>query len=455
MNDLNLQQLQDKITPQLWELLLQIADAAEKRGWHLYLVGGIVRDLLLAQLSTANFRVQDIDLVVDGCQQPAQVGAGVALAKVVQKLYPDCQLNIFGTFQTAALLWGEDSIFGSLGVDIATTRTEFYPYPAANPIIEASSINRDLYRRDFTINAMALRLTPDSQHPPLLDLYGGLADLQAKQLRVLHPDSFIDDPTRIYRGVRFANRLGFKLEAQTEQYIREAISSGIYDRTAQINPKTPALQSRLKTELKYLFQVPYWRSTIELLGDLGALQCIHPSLKLDPELLDQLRLLDRCLIRFDPAESITHWQLRLETIIAHLVPEYRDQVARNLQLPTDSINRLNKLDLVESDLISSLSTFDQTSQIYRLLRQFDQQTLILIAARSTIVRRQIWKYLTVWVNIQPILTGEDLQRLGYQPGKQYRQILDKLFDAVLDGVITDKAAAEKLLLSDKSWQLKT
>ncbi len=451
MVDLNLQQLQSKVTPQLWKLLLQIADAAEKRGWHLYLVGGIVRDLLLAGSQLDSFSIKDIDLVVDGCQQIAQVGAGVALAKVVQKLHPECQLNTYGTFQTAALLWGEDSIFSSLGIDIATARTEFYPYPAANPIVEASSINRDLYRRDFTINAMAVRLTPDSKHPPLLDLYGGLADLAAKQLRVLHPDSFIDDPTRIYRGVRFAKRLGFTIEAQTEQYIRDAVSSGIYDRTAQLNPKTPALQSRLKTELKYLLQVSYWRSMIELLGDLGALQCIHPSLKLDPELLDQLRLLDRCLTRFDSAQSITHWQVRLETIIAHLGLEYRDRVAKNLQLPMDSINRLNKLDLVESELINSLPTFDRTSQIYRLLRQFDRQTLMIIAARSIMVRRQIWKYLTVWVNIQPILTGEDLQRLGYQAGKQYRQILNKLFDAALDGVIIDKASAEKLLLSDKTF----
>ena len=448
MIDLNLQQLQHKITPQLGELLLQVADAAEKKGWHLYLVGGIVRDLLLAESQPDNFSIKDIDLVVDGCQQTAQVGAGVELAKMLQRLYPDCQLNIYGTFQTAALLWGKDSIFGSLGIDIATARTEFYPYPAANPIVEASSIDRDLYRRDFTINAMALRLTPDSKQPPLLDLYGGLADLRARQLRVLHSASFIDDPTRIYRGVRFANRLGFTIEAQTEQYIRDAISSGIYDRTTQVNPKTPALQSRLKTELKYLLQVPYWRSTIELLGELGALQCIHSTLKLDPALLYQLRLLDRCLKRFDPAQSVTHWQLRLETIIAHLAPEYRDRVARNLQLPMDSINRLNKLDRVESEIIYSLPTFDRVSQVFRLLRQFDRQTLIIIAVRSMIVRRHIWKYLTIWVHIQPILTGEDLQRLGYTPGKQYSQILAKLLDAALDGVIADRASAEKLLLGE-------
>ena len=445
MNDLTLAQLQDKITSQLWELLLEAADAAKARGWHLYLVGGAVRDLLLATRSTANFSIKDIDLVVDGCEQTAQVGAGVELAKAIQRRHSDCGLNIYGTFQTAALLWDENSIFGSLGIDIATARTETYPYPAANPVVESSSIDRDLYRRDFTINAIALRLTPDPKQPPLLDLYGGLADLEARQMRVLHPDSFIDDPTRIYRGVRFAKRLNFILEPQTEQYIRAAISSGIYDRTAQSQPKTPALQSRLKTELKYLFQIPYWRSTIELLADLGALQCIHSTLKLDPGLLRQLRLLDRCLTRFDAAQSITHWQLKLELAIAYLAPEYRESVAKNLQLSADSIKRLGKLAAVEAEIITLLPTLDRVSQIFRLLRQFDRQTLIIIAMRSTIARRQIWQYLTVWTQIQPILTGEDLQRLGYQPGKQYRQLLTMLFDAALDGVITDKADAEKLL----------
>ena len=447
MNDLNLAQLQDKITPQLWELLLEAADAAKERGWHLYLVGGAVRDLLLAIASTANFSIKDIDLVVDGCEQTAQVGAGVELAKAIQRRHPDCGLNIYGTFQTAALLWDENSIFGCLGIDIATARTETYPYPAANPIVESSSIDHDLYRRDFTINAIALRLTPDPKQPPLLDLYGGLADLEARQMRVLHLDSFIDDPTRIYRGVRFAKRLNFALEPQTEQYIRDAIKSGVYDRTAQSHPKTPALQSRLKTELKYLFQVPYWRSTIELLADLGALQCIHSTLKLDSELLRQLRLLDRCLSRFDSDQSITHWQLKLEVAIAYLAPEYRESVAKNLQLSADSIKRLGKLAAVEAEIITLLPTLDRVSQIFRLLRQFDRQTSIIIAMRSTITRRQIWQYLTIWTQIQPILTGEDLQRLGYQPGKQYRQLLTMLFDAALDGVIFDRASAEKLLAS--------
>jgi tRNA nucleotidyltransferase (CCA-adding enzyme) len=452
---LKLEQLAAKLSPPLWELLQTAARAAAKYGWELYLVGGVVRDLLLAEAVTGNLLIQDLDLVVDAAQSAVTAGVGVELAKVIQTIYPACRLEIYGTFKTAALQWDNDPQFGSLGVDIATARTESYSYPAANPIVKASSIDLDLYRRDFTINAMALRLTL-ADAPPLLDLYGGVADLHAGQLRVLHPDSFIDDPTRIYRGVRFAMRLGFHLEPQTETYIRAAINSGIYDRTAQANPKTPALQTRLKTELKHLLQVPYWQPALELLNDLGALQCIHSTLRLDPELLHQLRLLERCLQKFDSAQSlaqphgtgIVHWQLRLEAIIAHLATEYREKVAKNLQLSVDSIDRLAQLDRVEAAVLSSLPKFDAVSQVAQLLRQYDLPLLILVAARcdSIAIRRQIWQYLTVWADVKPVLNGDDLKRLGYKPGVQYRQLLDRLLDATLDGVVTDKASAEAFLL---------
>ncbi|WP_373543806.1 CBS domain-containing protein [Chamaesiphon sp.] len=446
---IDLQQLQAKLAPQQWELLMKAAQIAAQWGWHLYLVGGAVRDLLLA--STGKLSIEDIDLVVDGFHQAADVGAGVKLATALQELYPAARLEIHGAFQTAALLWHQDPELDSLGIDIATARTEFYPYPAANPEVEASSIRQDLYRRDFTINAMALRLTP-ATGSPLLDFFGGLGDLHSHQIRVLHPNSFIEDPTRIYRGVRFAVRLGFHLETQTEAYIRYAIESGVYDRTAQANPKTPALQTRLKTELKYLLQADYWQPALELLADLGALQCIHSTLKLDPELLHQLRLLERCLRRFDPQQQLMHWQMRLELTIAYLAPEYRQLVAKNLQLPADSIDRLQNLVLAQANIVSSLPNCQRVSQrvsqVVELLRHYDLPMLILIIVRcrnSRSLRRQIWRYLTVWANIQPILNGNDLRKLGYKPGPQYRQILDNLLAAMLDGEVIDRASAHEFL----------
>jgi tRNA nucleotidyltransferase (CCA-adding enzyme) len=440
------EQLQDKLAPQLWQLLNLASKEAEKRGWHLYLVGGAVRDLLLAEESASALMIKDIDMVVDGFHKSADVGAGVELASSLQRVYPNARLEIHGAFQTAALLWHNDPELNSLWVDIATARTEFYPYPAANPEVEASSIRQDLYRRDFTINAIALRLT-SPRAGELLDFFGGLLDLQAKQIRVLHVNSFIEDPTRIYRGVRFAVRFGFQFESQTEAYIRYAINSGIYDRTAQQNSKTPALQTRLKAELKHILEAPYWKAALELLDNLGALQCIHPTLKLDEELLRQLRLLERCLRRFDTQQSLIHWQMRLEAIILHLRSEYRGKVAKNLQFPEDSIKRLENLTSVETEVMTLLPTFQRPSQVVQLLRKYDLPMLILIAVQSKgVVRRKIWQYLTVWANVQPILNGNDLRKLGYKPGPQFRQMLDDLLAATLDLIISDRTSAEEFLV---------
>lgn len=140
-------------------IIVSSSSTSDRQGWNLYLVGGGVRDVLLAK-DDEPLLLQDIDLVVDGFHRAADDRAGVELAETIQETYPQARLSVHGEFQTAALLWHQDPILGNLWIDIATARTEFYPYPAANPEVEASSIRQDLYRRDFTINALAVRLTP-------------------------------------------------------------------------------------------------------------------------------------------------------------------------------------------------------------------------------------------------------------------------------------------------------
>ena len=506
------QLLRSGISPELWQLLSIAANIAKERGWQLYIVGGAVRDLLLA--TDDKLVLTDIDLVVDGNCGADDSGAGVELAASLQKLYPESRLDVHGQFQTAALLWHKDSAFGALWVDIATARTEFYPYPAANPEVEASSIRQDLYRRDFTINALAVRLgVPRSGE--LLDFFGGLLDLEARQIRVLHANSFIEDPTRIYRAVRFAVRLGFAIESQTEGYIRHALESGIYYRIQGENGRAPALETRLKSELKYILQAPYWKVALKMLGDLQALRCIHPTLDLDRPLWRRLRLLDRCLNgrkfgnglfngfngfngfilkekgrgkfgngwgngfnglmlkeegRVKKEETITNyqlpitncrlpiadyqfpiinipdWQIRLEVLIAYLAPEYRAKVAANLQLPADSIKRLELLEAGNNELANSLPKCELPSQLVFLLRNYELPVLIAIALQSPrSVRRQIWEYLTLWANVEPPLNGNDLKALGYKPGPGFKRMLDDLLAASLDGDLGDRAAAISFL----------
>ncbi|MBP0011157.1 MULTISPECIES: CBS domain-containing protein [unclassified Roseofilum] len=438
------QMLQESLTGPLQDLLRQAALAAEQRGWHLYLVGGGVRDLLLADAEKV-INLQDVDLVVDGYHRAAQPGAGVELAKVLQQHYPGARLQIHGKFQTAALLWHKHSELDNLWIDIATARTEFYPYPAANPEVEASSIRQDLYRRDFTINALALRLTPP-RIGEVLDFFGGILDLEAQLIRVLHANSFIEDPTRIYRAVRFAVRLGFRLEGQTEGYIRYAIASGVYDLSVAENNRAPALQTRLKNELKYILEAPYWKRAIQLLGNLDALKCIHSSLELTPELWKQLKLVDRCLRRFNPSGLCPPWQLLLEVMIAYLAPEYRYWVASGFQLPAESIERLKNLEAAKTTIFSLLPTCELPSTIANALQPYRFSTLILVMVQSPrLLRRKIWLYLWKLAQVKPILNGNDLKQLGYKPGRQFKAILDKLLEMTLDGELADRASAETFL----------
>ncbi|MEB3268240.1 MAG: CBS domain-containing protein [Leptolyngbya sp.] len=444
-------QLAQRLQPRLGEILGAIAAIAAAQDWHLYVVGGAVRDLFLTPTSEP-LHLKDVDLVVDGAGTDLREGAGAWLAQAVQRQFPEADLQVYGRFQTAALVWhGEGATGqGSLMIDIATARTEFYPYPAANPEVEASSIRQDLYRRDFTINAMAIRLTPP-RAGLLLDFFGGRRDLHQRQVRVLHANSFIEDPTRIYRAVRFAVRLDFTLDAQTEGFIHHAIHSGIYTRLQQEMARLPALQTRLKAELKLILEAPYWQAALALLDRLGALVCLHPDLKLSDRLWHQMRRVSRWMAQIPALASLTPWQMRLEVLILAIPPgtdrgatpnNPRATVATNLQLPADSIQRLSHFASAESALLAALPGCDRPSQAVEILSAYDLGTLMLVSVRHPKqVGQEIWRYLMHWSQVRAPLDGNDLRALGYPPGPQYRVMLAALLAATLDGEVGDRATA--------------
>jgi tRNA nucleotidyltransferase (CCA-adding enzyme) len=455
-----LDKLYNSLVPELRQLLLEIAQIAETQNWQLYLVGGAVRDLLLASAANTmqpnqKLLLPDLDLVVDGLYPAATIGAGVELARSLQSRYPQARLEIHSKFQTAALLWQDDPIFQTLAIDLATARTEIYPYPAANPKVKASSIQQDLYRRDFTINAMALRLT-NPHAGELLDLFGGEQDLSARQIRVLHANSFVEDPTRIFRAVRFAVRLGFQLEPQTEGYIHAAIASGIYEQVRSQYPVVPALQTRLRAELKYIFQSPHYYVMVRQLANLGALRCIHPQLEPNQNLWRQLRLASRLRQKKRATESlpstlskvfqVPHWLVLLEILIAQLPTDLPAVVAKELQLPQDSIERLTSLAEVNQQVATQLPNCQRPSQMVEVLKHYDPTLLALLTILSDRpIRHWLWLYLTCWAQTKPLLDGNDLRELGYKPGSQFREILQLLQTATIDGVITNSTEAKAFL----------
>ena len=190
-------------------LLRRLGRFADAKGFGLYLVGGVVRDLLLKR------SIWDLDLTVEG--------DGVSFARLVAKRF-DASLALFERFATARLVFS-----GGLKVDIASTRRESYADPGALPDVATASLDEDLFRRDFTVNAMAIGLN-NARWGLLHDPYAGRRDLRGKRLRVLHHRSFVDDPTRIFRAIRFAERFGFRLEAETARLLVEAAHTNLVAR---------------------------------------------------------------------------------------------------------------------------------------------------------------------------------------------------------------------------------
>ncbi len=454
MSLLSLPNWRDRFTPAVWAVLSTAAQIAEQHHWQVYLVGGIVRDRLLEReanpVSDPIVKpITDIDVVVDSATEASLTpSAGIELAKSIHSLYPNTRLEIHETFQTADLIWKNDPEFQSLSIDFATARTETYAYPAANPDVTTSSIFQDLYRRDFTVNALAVRLT--HPHPgELLDFFDGIHDLHQRQLRILHDRSFIDDPTRMYRGARFAVRFGFEWETQTRKDLEAAIASGIYQQIRAEQTKVPALQTRLKAELKYTFESKIWQKFVAKLAEVNAFYCLHPTLKITDRVMRQLRVVDRSWHKWMTNRSLDRWLLLLEVLLASLPSEIAQTVAIELQLPLDSQTRLANHTVHRDRLVSHLSNCQLTSEKVKAIEPYDLPSLILIGANSPrSIRQAIWQYLTQWQSIKPPIDGRDLKKMGYPPGPQFRQILADLLTATLDKKVQNRHQAELFVLKN-------
>src|SRR5207302_3864097 len=218
-----------------------------------YLVGGTVRDILLGEPSF------DVDIAVEG--------DAIALAQSLADALGG-RVRAHEKFGTAVVIYGEGE-----RVDVVTARTEFYDAPAALPTVEHASIREDLFRRDFTINAMAASLK-GADFGRLVDPFGGRRDLEARRIRVLHNLSFIDDPTRIFRAIRYENRLGFRMDDHTERLARGTVEMGLVGDLSS---------ERLRNELIALLEEGPGHHSILRLREIGVDRAIHPHLAADEE----------------------------------------------------------------------------------------------------------------------------------------------------------------------------
>ncbi len=405
--------LASKIEEQLPTDLVKFTKAAGEmaryQGLRLYLVGGAVRDLLLER---TNF---DLDLVVEG--------DAIDLAQHIKGTTPG-KLIIHPRFGTARLQWDEWS------VDLVTARLETYAKPGALPSVKPGSINNDLFRRDFTINAMAVELNPD-RYGELLDTYGGRDDLERKLVRVLHKKSFIDDATRIWRGLRYEQRLNFELEPATLRLLKRDI------------PMLDTISGdRIRHELELALREKFPENVLRRADELGALARLHSSLKGDGWLakkFEQAR-------RFADTSSPAVW-LYLALLAYRLGDNESEQLISYLRLPKKAAQILRDTAGVKAGIESLFVSGLAPSGIYSLLHGYSSTALTAnsLATDSTMAEEHIRLFLNVLRYVKPILTGNDLQRMGVAPGPRISEILNRLREARLDGKVSSKRDEENLV----------
>lgn len=409
-------------------LLRDLGRMADEQGVGLYLVGGVVRDLLLKR---SNW---DLDLTVEG--------DGIAFARLVASRYR-AGVVLFERFATARLTMSD-----STKVDIASTRRESYADPAALPDVRPARLEDDLLRRDFTINAMAIELN-GAHWGCLHDPYGGREDIKAKIVRVLHAKSFVDDPTRIFRAIRFAERFGFRLDATTHRLLKQAAETNIVDQLSG---------PRLANEIFMLLRERYPERALAALARLQLLRFLHPRLTYSRQARLLMTVLPRGIGWWErqcPGNPIDRSLVWFMALLEGAGSATIAAIAQRLRLSSIQIRTLEWAGTTTghaSDTISGSNL--RPSQVYRLLKDMPNEALVLAMSKTLLshdrVRvgragRRLVRFLTRDRQVPITVDGEDLKQFGLRPGPQFKRILDRLLTERIDGTI--KTAVEERALA--------
>ena len=408
------------------QMLREFGELAERLHYKVYAVGGAVRDLMLRRPGS------DIDLVVEG--------DGIEFAGIFAKEH-GIRARAHKKFNTSVLIYDKDN-----RVDVASARLEYYPYPAALPVVEFSSLKMDLYRRDFTINTLAVALNPH-EFGQLIDFFGGHRDLKDKVIRVLHSLSFVEDPTRVLRAIRFEQRFGFRIEKQTANLIRNVVRLGLIQKLGG---------HRLLHELEHIFMEKDPLPAVQRMADLGVLPVIHPELRLDKN-VEALFLRLRDVISWHGLsfieEPIESWWIYLLGLLGGLPIERLPEAVNRLELTKGQEERILWTFENGEKVIRRFFQFpnQSPSDIYRALQPFHSEELLYLMARTQ--REETLKPISHYFQYYRVMTtelrGRDLKVLGVQPGPIYKVILDDLLNARLDGDI--KNASEELAYIRKRY----
>jgi len=384
-------------------ILRKLALRADKKGLPLYLVGGFVRDLLVGYPNL------DLDFTLEG-DALAFAEDIVREERIAIKRYP-----VFGT---ATLIFPK-----KVRVDVAMARQETYPTAGELPKVSPGKIRDDLFRRDFTLNSMAIRMNSD-HFGELVDPSGGLDDLKARLMRVHHRRSFVDDPTRIFRAIRFKTRYGLTIHPQTLTFLKKAVVSGSIEKLSA---------ARLKNEFVHLLEDLHPTEALLELDELGVLRRIHRRFSVRPS-----RNLMKKIEAHAKWTGVKHWFIMILAIFYPMKLVHSLEIAKRLgftRRETESLLKLHTLKNSRDDFS------DSPSGVYRFASQFAKELIVfLMAIEEDSTRKEVLKrYLTEYRLVKLKVSGHDLENLGIQEGPIYREILDKVLDAKLDRGFRNKA----------------
>jgi tRNA nucleotidyltransferase (CCA-adding enzyme) len=420
--------MRERLSARLMEILRQIGRVATDLGCDAYVVGGFVRDLLLYRAN------EDLDIVIEG--------DGIAFARAFAPLV-QARVHSHAKFGTAVIIFPD-----GLKIDIASARMEYYKFPAALPTVEMSSIKLDLFRRDFTINTLAIQLNKE-KFGILIDFFSAQKDIKEKVIRVLHNLSFVEDPTRVFRAIRFEQRFAFAIGKLTSGLINNAVKMDFLQRLSG---------RRVFTEMRLILSEENPTPAIVRLGDYNLLQIIHPALELDNERIGLFNAAKKVLAWHDLLfleETYMKWSVYFMILLCHRTRQTSAEICQRLEMAP----RLCKIFVEERfsaerclhDLETRLPA--SNSELFRRLNGFRIELILYMMARTREekVKKAISRYITKLRTVSIHLRGRELLAMGLEPGPIFRETLQAVFDAKLDGRIKtpadEIAVARKLIAS--------
>jgi tRNA nucleotidyltransferase (CCA-adding enzyme) len=424
--------LQERLPAKILSALRLAGLLAEELDARVYCVGGFVRDLFLR---LPNF---DVDLVVEG--------DGVVLAEnLANKL--GGKSRIHDRFKTAVV-----TLPDGFKIDVATARTEYYEFPAALPCVEKASIKEDLYRRDFTINTLALELNPD-RFGELIDFFGGRKDLENGKIRILYNFSFVEDPTRILRAIRFEQRYKFNIEEDTLRFARDAIERRLLNR---LSPQ------RIMHELMLILEENDPVPALLRMKEIGVWDYIFPGVNLEAEDWMQLRRIPVLYAWWNERyqfSNIKSWLIYIMLLVSKNSMEKALQAVHRY-FPAREIMKAVEESFAAPGLAEYFCSIDKAELIPSMINEkignWSNESLLylLLCIKDETVWQKIVDYLDIKAETKLEVSGDDLKQMGLKPGPVYSYLLSQLFKMKLDGQVKNKneelAMLRKLIEEDKA-----